>query len=57
MEGIQLTDLGIVCALGAGKEEVLRNAYLADAPGFKRSKAFIPERDVWVGEVVLLFLL
>ena len=46
-----LTDLGISCALGRGKDEVARNAFSADASGMMRFEDFVWKQTVVFGKI------
>ncbi len=45
-----LSDLGIVCALGCGKEEVLKNAASSSTAGMSKSETIIKGGQTFLGE-------
>ena len=45
-----LSDLGIVCALGCGKEEVFKNAVSSSTAGMAKSESVIKGRQTFLGE-------
>ena len=51
MTGCFLNDVGIVCALGSGKEAVLLALLQGEAPGMQSTDAYSPGRDIMVGRV------
>ena len=46
-----LSALGIVSALGSGKEETLKNALLGNTSGMKKLSSIIPGRETYFGKV------
>jgi 3-oxoacyl-[acyl-carrier-protein] synthase I len=46
-----LNALGLVCALGRGKQEVARNLFAGDCSGMREAAGWVPERSLPVGAV------
>ncbi|MGE8066825.1 beta-ketoacyl-[acyl-carrier-protein] synthase family protein [Pseudomonas sp. NPDC089569] len=46
-----LNALGVICALGRGKDEVARNLFAGDCSGMRSEAGWVPERSLPVGAV------
>ncbi|VVP97344.1 hypothetical protein PS918_03820 [Pseudomonas fluorescens] len=46
-----LNALGVICALGRGKDEVARNLFAGDCSGLRSEAGWVPERSLPVGAV------
>lgn len=46
-----LNALGLICALGRGKDEVARNLFAGDCSGMRTEAGWVPERSLPVGAV------
>ncbi|MGE8152221.1 beta-ketoacyl-[acyl-carrier-protein] synthase family protein [Pseudomonas vancouverensis] len=46
-----LNALGVICALGRGKEEVARNLFAGDCSGIREQAGWVPQRALPVGAV------
>ena len=46
-----LNELGLVCALGAGRTAVAANLFAGTSPGMLETERWSPGRPLWVGEI------
>ena len=46
-----LNDLGVICSLGRGPDDVARSLFAGDCSGMQRESGWVPERSLTVGAV------
>ncbi|WP_144393746.1 beta-ketoacyl-[acyl-carrier-protein] synthase family protein [Pleionea sediminis] len=52
MESIVIKDVGIICALGAGKVQVAERLFRGESPGITKEYGWLPNHSVPVGKVL-----